>query len=122
MTEGNIFMEKRAHSRFLVRIPVTYRLLDEKHKNKAVEKIGEESGQAHSMDSSLGGMYIVSEKALKSGDHLKLTINLPEPGAHLTLLTDVVWADGKGAGLRFLAMKEEEVKILETFLKKIQKS
>ncbi len=122
MTEGTIFVEKRAHSRLLVKFHVTYQLLDEKHKNEAVKKIGTDPKVAQTVDAGLGGMYIVSEEALKLGNHLRLKVDLPPPEAPLTLLADVVWADGKGAGLRFLAMKEAEVKILEAFLEKLQKS
>lgn len=122
MTEGTIFVEKRAHSRLLVKFPVTFQLLDEKHKNEAVQKIGTDPKDAHTVDAGLGGMYIVSEESLKIGNHLNVKVVLPPPEAPLTLLADVVWADGKGAGLRFLAMKEEEIKILEIFLEKLQKS
>src|SRR5690348_2212354 len=121
MTDATIFVEKRAHDRFMVKIPVTYQLLDEKHKDEAVKQTGAGPGIGHAMDTSLGGMYIVSEKALKHGDHLSVQIAMHPPDPPLTVLADVVWADGKGAGLRFLAMKEQEVKILETFLDKLQK-
>ncbi len=120
MTEGTIFLDKRAHSRFLVKIPVTFKVLDEKHKDQAIREIGDESRDAHSLDTSLGGMYIVSDKALKPNHHLSLKIAMPPPDDSLTILADVVWADAKGAGLRFLAMKEEEVRLLEAFLKRLQ--
>ncbi len=117
MAEGNVFLDKRAHSRVLVKLPVTFKVLDEKLNDKARHSMGEPQRDAESWDTSLGGMYIISKEPLKSKDHLSLKISLPKSENPLIVLADVVWADKSGAGLRFVAMKEEDVQLLEAYLK-----
>jgi hypothetical protein len=44
---------------------------------------------------------------------------LPDSSKHLDLYAEVVWAGETGAGLRFLMMQNEDVKILKVFLNKV---
>ncbi len=117
MAEGNMFLDKRAHSRVLVKLPITFKVVDEKLKDKALHSMGEHQRDAESWDTSLGGMYIISNESLKPRDRLNLKIFLPKSENPLVVLADVVWADRSGAGLRFVAMKEEVIRVLEAYLK-----
>ncbi len=117
MAEGNIFLDKRAHSRILVKLPISFNVLNEKSKVAGEKELGNTQRDAESWDTSLGGMYLISKESLKPGDHLSLKIPIPKKGSSLKVLADVVWADHSGAGLRFVAMKEADVQTLEGLLK-----
>lgn len=117
MTEGKMFLEKRVHSRLLVKFPISYKILNAKEaEDRNSQERPEDHRAAESWDASLGGMYIISKESLKSGDHLEIKISMPQGEKSLKSLADVVWVDHSGAGLRFVAMKGEDVKTLESFL------
>jgi hypothetical protein len=122
MTEGKMFLEKRVHSRLLVKFFISYKIINAK---EAWDKNSQERSGNHraaeSWDASLGGMYIISDGTLKPGDHLELKISVPQGEKSLKATADVVWVDHSGAGLRFVAMKEEDVKTLEKFLNGLSK-
>jgi hypothetical protein len=117
MAKGNIFLDKRAHDRILVRLPITFKVMDESTQEKEPQDGGKIQRDAQILDASLGGMYIISEEALKPGDHLNLKLFLHPKEDHLKILADVVWVDHSGAGLRFVAMEQEDVNKLESYLK-----
>jgi hypothetical protein len=119
--EGKMFLDKRAHNRILVKLPVSFKVLDEKRKDKSLRNRGDFHRDAESWDTSLGGMYLVSEEPLRSGEHLSLKISIPHKDGGLTVLADVVWADDSGAGLRFIGMKDEEIRSLEDHLKSLSR-
>lgn len=117
MTDGKMFLEKRVHSRLLVKFSISYKILNAKEaEDRNNQERPEDHRSAESWDASLGGMYIISEGTLKPGDHLELKVSVPQGEKSLKALADVVWADHSGAGLRFVAMKEDEIKTLESFL------
>jgi len=122
MAEGKIFLDQRAHSRMLVKLPVTFNILAEKSKGADSREYRENQRNAESWDTSLGGMYLVSGQDLKPGDHLSLKFSLPQSSGPLKVLADVVWADGTGAGLRFVAMKDADIQTLEAFLNKLSEN
>jgi len=119
MPEANLFLDKRVHSRVPVKIPVSFRLMDDHKEIKNVREMGTKVKSGQTMDSSLGGMYIVAETTMKMGDILSLKISIPGRTAPTTAFAEVMWSNATGAGIRFLAMKEEDVKLLEVYLKGI---
>ena len=119
MPKADLFLDKRAHSRIAVRIPISYRLLDDQEEIKNIKELGSKTKNAETMDTSLGGMYIVANQALKSGTLLSLKVSIPERMNPLSAFAEVAWANETGAGIHFLAMKEEDTKLLAEYLKKI---
>ncbi len=119
MPEANLFLDKRLHSRVLVKIPVTFRLMDDHKEITIVREMGTRVKTGQTMDTSLGGMYIVAETPLKTGDILSLKISIPGRTAPTTAFAEVMWSNATGAGIRFLAMKEEDIKLLEAFLESL---
>lgn len=119
MAEGNIFLDKRAHTRILVKLPITFNVLT--GKSKDLDLMEEEGNlkNAESWDTSIGGMYLISDQKLEPATQLALKIHVPQTKEHLKVLAEVVWSDGSGAGLKFIAMKEATVKALENFIKGI---
>jgi Tfp pilus assembly protein PilZ len=106
----------------LVKLPIHYEILTEKTKEKIVSEGEEILWNAESWDASLGGMYIISDKLLKTTDQLNLKITLPHTDNPLRILAEVVWVDRSGAGLRFISMKAEDIQDLERFLNSIPTS
>ena len=119
MPEANLFLDKRLHSRVPVKIPVTFRLMDDNKEITNIREMGSKVKSGQTMDTSLGGMYIVAETAMKTSDILSLKISIPGRPLPTTAFAEVMWSNATGAGIRFLAMKEEDVKLLEAYLKSV---
>jgi transcriptional regulator with XRE-family HTH domain len=119
MIQGTMLLEKRAYSRTLVKVPVKYLLVkdDEEFENVQDRRRNEKSAQT--ADMSLGGMYILAGQKLPAGSILRAHFSLPGISKPLNLYAEVVWANAKGAGLRFLMVKNEDMKILKEFLTKV---
>src|ERR1019366_351860 len=110
MPEANLFLDKRLHSRVPVKIPVTFRLMDDHKEITNIREMATKVKTGQTMDTSLGGMYIVAETTMKTGDIISLKISIPERTAPTTAFAEVMWSNATGAGIRFLAMKDEDVK------------
>ncbi len=72
-----------------------------------------------SADISLGGMYIRAEQPFSVGTIMALDFSLPEKPAGLSAFAEVVWANEGGAGIHFLALKEEDMESLKATLSKV---
>lgn len=119
MPEAKLFMEKRRHARIPVQIPIRYRLLEDKKEIKHIYGLGKTEKVAKTVDTSLGGMYIVADQALNVEGILSLKIALPERTEVISAFAEVVWSNEKGAGLRFLAIKEQDINALAEHLKTV---
>jgi len=116
MPEANMFVEKRIHPRISVKIPVKYRVIEDQKELETVFERKKKEQTTRTMDVSLGGLYIVAETILNIGSILRLDIALPGRPAIISAFAEVVWANETGAGLHFLAMKEEDVDFLKNYL------
>ncbi len=119
MPKADMFLDKRAHSRIPTKIPVSYRLMDDQEEIKNIRELGAKTKNAETLDTSLGGMYIVADQALKIGTLLSLKVSIPERMNPISAFAEVAWANETGAGIHFLAMKEEDLELLAAHLKKI---
>ncbi len=119
MPKAELFFDKRAHSRIAMKIPVSYRLMDDQVEIKNIRELGSKTKNAETMDTSLGGMYIVAHQTLKIGALLSLKVSVPGRMNPIAAFAEVAWSNETGAGLRFLAMKEEDMELLSEHLKKI---
>lgn len=118
MPEANMFVEKRVHPRVSVKIPVKYRVIEDQKELETVFERRKKEQTTRTMDMSLGGLYIVAETILNIGSILRLDISLPEKTSLISAFAEVVWSNETGAGLHFLAMKEDDVENLKNYLSK----
>ena len=118
MPEANMFVEKRVHPRVSVKIPVKYRVIEDQKELETVFERRKKEQTTRTMDMSLGGLYIVADSVLNIGSILRLDISLPEKTSLISAFAEVVWANETGAGLHFLAMKEDDVENLKYYLGK----
>ncbi|HEY5039357.1 MAG TPA: PilZ domain-containing protein [bacterium] len=119
MPEANMFMEKRIHPRHSVKIPIKYRVIEDQKEIETVFERKKKEQTTRTMDVSLGGLYIVADQLLSLGSILRLDISLPNQSSLISAFAEVVWANETGGGLHFLAMKEDDVEILKTYLDKV---
>ena len=118
MPEANMFVEKRVHPRVSVKIPVKFRVIEDQKELETVFERRKKEQTTRTMDMSLGGLYIVADSVLNIGSILRLDISLPERTSLISAFAEVVWSNETGAGLHFLAMKEDDVENLKNYLSK----
>ena len=116
MPEANLFVEKRAHPRVPVKIPVTYRVVEDMAGIQSILEMRKNETSTQTLDISLGGMYIVAEQALSIDTILHLDIALPGKSKKITAYGEVAWSKESGAGLRFMMIKNEDLESLKEFL------
>ncbi len=119
MEDGKIFIEKRAHPRVRVDLPVKYCLVNDKTEADAIREFGKKDLFALVRDISLGGMQISTEHPLKEGDVLAFEITLPGRAQPLVASAEVVWMNGNIGGLHFLIISEEDQTALQAYLKRL---
>ena len=118
MPEANISMERRETPRISVKIPVKYRLEDDKEVLKTIKEWRQSEKNAYTLDVSLGGMSIVVDQPLSKGDILCFEIYLLDQKNVVTVYAEVKWTQKKEAGLRFLMMRDNDMEALRAFLGK----
>lgn len=118
MPEANMFVERRVHPRVSVKIPVKYRVIEDQGELATVFERKKKEQTTRTMDVSLGGLYLVADQLLNIGSILRLDISLPEKTSLISAFAEVVWSNETGGGLHFLAMKEEDVEALKSYLSK----
>jgi hypothetical protein len=116
MPDGNLFVEKRAHPRVSVKIPVKYRVVEDLAGIQSIIEMRKSETNTQTLDLSLGGMYIVSNQPLGVGNILHLDITLTGKEKRLTAFGEVVWSKDSGAGLHFMMIKHEDLEALQAFL------
>jgi c-di-GMP-binding flagellar brake protein YcgR len=120
MDQGNLFMEKRVHPRFSVKVPVTYRFVEDQEEMKGVADWRKEEKHAQTLDMSLGGMFIAVDQPLLVGGIARFDISLIGTSKNLIVYAEVVWSNVTGAGLHFLMIKPQDLETLKEFFTKYQ--
>lgn len=120
MTDQKKFEEKRAHERVPLKLPVRYRVLDEKDPPRNPAELAKSENQSQTLDTSLGGLCVAQDGRLSAGHILNLKLLLPGRNEMITAFADVVWATQSLAGLKFLAVREKDLELLSHQLKTIQ--
>ena len=118
MTSEAMFKEKRVYPRFAVEFPVKYRLVDGIQAVDNVTELRKREVNSQTMDLSLGGMFIASPQRLDVGSILTFQCVLPKNLGSFSAFGEVVWANGTGGGVHFLAIREDSQKLLATVLEK----
>ncbi len=116
MPEANISFNKRAYPRVPAHIPVSFLVMKEHKELKNIRELIEKTKTVESVDASLGGMKLGGEPALVQGDILTLKFSIPTKTAPISAFAEVAWVGPEGAGIRFLALKDEDRQSLELYL------
>ncbi len=115
-----LFGEKRAHERVPLKMRVRYRVLDEFVTARNVSDFTKSENQSQTLDTSLGGICVSQSGNLKPGNILNLKLILPNCDDVITAFADVVWANEILAGLKFLAVKDKDIALLNQQIHKVQ--
>ncbi len=116
MPEANMLVEKRVYPRVSINVPVNYQVIEDQNEIKEVLRGTGKDKNSHTLNVSLGGLYLVVDHILEKGRILRLGMSLPGISHLITAFAEVVWSNESDAGLRFLAIKEEDVEILNNCL------
>jgi len=116
MGDAQVYREKRVYPRVEVSLRVKYKLIEDPKELGTILKDGKKDMDAQTMDISLSGMYIVSDKPLKKGNLIRIDIPIDAKGTTLPTFAEVMWAVGPKSGLQFLSMKEEDAETLKAYL------
>ena len=116
MPDGFLLNEKRVNPRITVKIPITFRVINDQKDIENFRGLDKKEKNSHTLDISLGGMFILAGQTLKEGNILSLVILIPGAKKKLKAFAEVVWANEMGGGVRFLAMKEDDMKTFKAYL------
>lgn len=116
MAEANISFNKRAYPRVPAHIPVSFLVMKEHKELKDIRQLIEQTKTVQSIDASLGGMKLETGEGLAQGDILTLKLSIPTKAAPVSAFAEVAWVNAGGVGVRFLTMKEDDLKALELYL------
>jgi c-di-GMP-binding flagellar brake protein YcgR len=116
MPEADIVIDKRVHPRVSLKMHVKYLVLNNKKEYTTILDRQKEERISHSVDVSLGGMYLVADHTLPVGSNLRMNIYLPDHSHTIGAYAEVVWSNATGGGLQFEAIKDEDVERLRECL------
>jgi Tfp pilus assembly protein PilZ len=109
-------LEKRSYSRYRVKLPIQYRLLEtpmpqERDKGKV----------ALAKNLSQEGLFlkIAPDKDLRTGEVIRLDITLPDLSKHLFAFGEVIWVNRLGTGVHLMLMPEEDRQLLKGFVEQM---
>jgi len=118
MPEAYLVKERRIYPRISVKVPISYSVVEgERNIQDALEE-RRKVKNGHTLDLSLGGLCVLSGEPLLEGWVLELEIAILPLDTSLRATAEVVWANETGGGVRFLKMKEEDMKTLKAYLDK----
>lgn len=95
---------RRVHVRYDCELPITL-------------VIGDQDDAGVVTNISLGGMYVVTERAVEYGTPVKVRLRLPVLKEEATVETTVRWTKPGGIGLQFGSLRAIEVWGLNQFFK-----
>jgi hypothetical protein len=139
MTFHKGYMEQRRHERVNASLKISYRILDASEKDSALHQPRYSETKAEHLphlaqkfqvyhavtrDISEGGLSIMGDQVFSLGQHIEVSITLPQYNVPITFLTEVMRAGsffelGKtkfNAGVKILALNREDMDRLMRFL------
>lgn len=119
MPEANLSFNKRVYPRVPAHIPVSFLVMKEHKELKDVRELIEKTKTVQSIDASLGGMKLEGNPELEKGDILTIKLVLPTKSSPISAFAEVAWINANGVGIRFLTMREDDLKALDIFLQSI---
>ncbi len=116
MPVTNSYVEKRIYPRVQVNLPVKYRVFETEMDLTTVLERKKITKTSHTLDVSLGGLFLKTDHALEVDPMLRLDISLPAVSHDISAFAEVVWSNPSGAGLHFAAIRNEDAETLKNFL------
>ena len=114
MKEGDLHLEKRKFKRAYIQYPVKYKLMPKENSIAAIKADGT------CKDLSIGGVRIEGDINGEQGDVIKLEFKTEYKEEAITAFAEIKWlkeiSGVKQFGLEFLALKEEDVKLIEKMI------
>ncbi len=118
MPDAFLLNEKRTQPRITVKIPITFKVITSHGKIESILDRENKEYVSRTADISLGGMFILAGLRLTKGNILSLELLLPGPEKKLKAFAEVLWTNEMGGGVRFLAMKEDDMNAFKEYLEK----
>jgi hypothetical protein len=115
-----MFIERRAHPRYKVNIPVKFTLVEDKADTEALLEESKKELAAQTRNLSLGGIKIDSDQPIQEGSVLIFEISLPGVSQPVLVSGEVVWVEGNTSGLHFLEISDEDFDALRAYLNKLE--
>ncbi len=81
-------------------------------------KIRGQKFRSYILDISKSGAFIETSTAFSKGLKMLLSFSSPEDRQPLNLIGEIVWADTRGIGVKFLHLTEDQSRKLESFTEK----
>jgi len=81
-------------------------------------KIRGQKFRSYILDISKSGAFIETSATLTNGLKMLLGFSSPEDRQPLDLIAEIVWADSRGVGVKFLHLTEDQSRILKSFTEK----
>ena len=81
-------------------------------------KIRGQKFRSYILDISKSGAFIETSTAFSKGLKMLLSFSSPEDRQPLNLIGEIVWADNRGIGVKFLHLTEDQSRKLESFTEK----
>ncbi len=118
MPEAYLQKDRRVNPRVDAIIPIVFRVLDDPKEIRSIRDRGKKEVHHPTLNVSLGGMYIVADQTLEQGNILSFDIPIPGVVKKLNAMAEVVWSNEMGGGIRFLAMKNNDLKTFKAYIDK----
>ncbi len=116
MSDGSGSTDNRAHARIKISLKIKYLMHEEVGEFQGLEDLRKLEKNAEVLDLSLGGMQIVINRPLPIGSFLRVYLYLPNVTKGLGINSEVVWSKQDKAGLCFVLVNNENLRILKDFL------
>ncbi|MGH7739365.1 MAG: PilZ domain-containing protein [bacterium] len=108
--------DKRNHPRIPCRLTVKLRNMDADNPPRAGDSPRPRTFPCALSDISLGGAFLEFSEGLKEGKLYHLEVEMPKPYVHWAAFIEVKWTNTRGGGIQFLAIQEERLKDLKSFI------
>lgn len=83
-------------------------------------KIRGQKFRSYILDISQSGVFIETSAPFSSGMKMLLTFSSPQDRQPLDLIGEIVWADSRGVGVKFLHLAEDQIQVLKSFTEKTE--
>jgi Tfp pilus assembly protein PilZ len=83
-------------------------------------KIRGQKFSSYILDISSSGAFIETSESFSSGLKMLLQFSSPEDRQPLSLISEIVWADPRGIGVKFHHLTKDQLQILKSFTEKTE--
>jgi Tfp pilus assembly protein PilZ len=83
-------------------------------------KVRGQKFRSYILDISKCGAFIETSATFSAGLKMLLKFSSPEDRQPLDLIAEIVWADSRGVGVKFIHLTEDQIRILTSFTEKTE--